>query len=900
MLARLWWKEFRAFYPVWLVLLLAAGLLQVLFVTVYRKDMASPQTLIATALCWAGLYAFASGAAAFAGERESKTLGFLDALPVSRWKLWVGKVSFTLLSTFGLAVVLTGLAAFGIEGRGPTQEYGIRDYWRYVPAVATLLFEAAAWSLLWSSLSKNPLMAGVFGVLSVYGSAALAGLLPQLDERLAGGGDIFGPGSEPARIVVASAALALSCFAMVRKPGAAWSTRERRLPVDSAPVPIHSSSRWRSLAWLAIREGWANWLLLALVGLIGLALTSARDEGPLAAVVATLAGLVAGVGVFGTEDASGPRRFLVHHGLSGGAVWWRKLLPSIVVPAGAFALMSGIGSGSTLPMSLRPTSGPLGRDWVWLLGLVLADSFAVGLLAGMAIRRRITAGLVGVIVLVGLLPLQVTLAVAEVVPPWSVLLAPAILVGVSRGWAGDWLMEREGARPWLRLGAWLVVPSILLFGAFVAYRAFGVADVGPQYVAATLQAPAPPADQDAAILYRQAAQAIAGGSELYGGANQNYSHPIDAVIENGWDNMSARVVAYWAKNREAIDLARRASTLPRGRFEDVARLSYRDESTYRTGRDLRRVQQLLALDVREKLSRGDLPGVWVDILAEFRMANQLANDSPTIAQMNFATFVHHEAVGLAFAWLGATGQSDASIRRALDDLKVLHPLPDLRATIQVESSLIERALGLPGDDLAVILCGGPDVRKISALDLFFYSQVVAAPWERQRARRVCRLRVSEEMPEAALEPYQRPKGAGPAHPGQVEYFLGSKLLAGQLLPYFQSTIDRLDREQVGRRALLQAVAVEIWERSHEGKPPEKLADLVPSLLDRLPLDPFSGREFGYLISDGRSVRPPLAYEGNSSLYQATRPGQPLIYSVAMDSKVIRQQPSGDYVYYAVP
>ena len=87
MLARLWWKEFRVFYPVWLALLLAAGLLQVLFVTIYREAI-PPGTLIVAALSWAGLYAFASGAAAFAGERESKTLGFLDALPVSRWTLW--------------------------------------------------------------------------------------------------------------------------------------------------------------------------------------------------------------------------------------------------------------------------------------------------------------------------------------------------------------------------------------------------------------------------------------------------------------------------------------------------------------------------------------------------------------------------------------------------------------------------------------------------------------------------------------------------------------------------------------------------------------------------------------------------------------------------------------------
>ena len=43
-------------------------------------------------------------------------------------------------------------------------------------------------------------------------------------------------------------------------------------------------------------------------------------------LLAVLAGLVAGVSVFGTENASGSRRFLVHHGVRPGSVWWRKLL----------------------------------------------------------------------------------------------------------------------------------------------------------------------------------------------------------------------------------------------------------------------------------------------------------------------------------------------------------------------------------------------------------------------------------------------------------------------------------------------------------------------------------------------------------------------------------------------
>lgn len=101
MLARLWWKEFRMFRPLWPILVLAAGLIQWLLLSTGSPDARSGALTVAS-VSWAVLYAFAAGAAAFAGERESKTLGFLDALPVPRGTLWLGKVSFAFVSTFGL------------------------------------------------------------------------------------------------------------------------------------------------------------------------------------------------------------------------------------------------------------------------------------------------------------------------------------------------------------------------------------------------------------------------------------------------------------------------------------------------------------------------------------------------------------------------------------------------------------------------------------------------------------------------------------------------------------------------------------------------------------------------------------------------------------------------------
>ena len=47
-------------------------------------------------------------------------------------------------------------------------------------------------------------------------------------------------------------------------------------------------------------------------------------------------------------------------------------------------------------------------------------------------------------------------------------------------------------------------------------------------------------------------------------------------------------------------------------------------------RGMKTLDHLLALDARERLSRGDLAGAWDDILAQFRMSLQLGTSSPTL------------------------------------------------------------------------------------------------------------------------------------------------------------------------------------------------------------------------------------------------------------------------------
>lgn len=82
---------------------------------------------------------------------------------------------------------------------------------------------------------------------------------------------------------------------------------------------------------------------------------------------------------------------------------------------------------------------------------------------------------------------------------------------------------------------------------------------------------------------------------------------------------------------------------------------------------------------------------------------------------------------------------------------------------------------------------------------------------------------------------------------EVEQLSQRHLMLKILLPAFGSAInsdDRIKMEIAGVRTIL---AIEMWRRGHSGEPPAKLDDLVPQKLAGLPVDPFTGKPFGYKV-----------------------------------------------------
>ena len=150
------------------------------------------------------------------------------------------------------------------------------------------------------------------------------------------------------------------------------------------------------------------------------------------------------------------------------------------------------------------------------------------------------------------------------------------------------------------------------------------------------------------------------------------------------------------------------------------------------------------------------------------------------------------------------------------------------------------------------------------------------------------------------DPYQRLVSAAtefstPA----LDYDRQSTPLANLLIANMAPSIESSDRNEVGRRALVQLLALRAWQVRPGGQLPDRLDLLVPEELPGLPNDPYSGRPFGYVRSAGESLlslryslsawlSPAAGRVGRSNLFRQAElswkptPEHWLLYSVGPD------------------
>jgi hypothetical protein len=120
--------------------------------------------------------------------------------------------------------------------------------------------------------------------------------------------------------------------------------------------------------------------------------------------------------------------------------------------------------------------------------------------------------------------------------------------------------------------------------------------------------------------------------------------------------------------------------------------------------------------------------------------------------------------------------------------------------------------------------------------------------------------IEAEKLKAASDPWNRPSPS-------TTYTPGSLLLIDLLVPSFGRLVGSADQLEAQRRGIITLVALERF-RAHRGHVPASLSELIPEFLDKLPLDPWSGKPFIY--------KPLAAPDEHGRTY--------LLYSVGADGK----------------
>ncbi len=934
MLARIWWKEARTLWPIFAAVAVIASATAGLFWRygdmAFLRDGALLPILTAISL----LYAFAASSSAFAGERETKTLGFLDTLPVDRRTLWTGKTSFAYATSAALGLACLLLAAaltllarshYGtppaeLDPFSPLRGGSLDNPWLWPARSAVILVEAVAWGLFWSAVTENVLIVAVLAI----GSVALGELALQPFYGINHVVRADSPSAWLWRLASAALALVLSRVVLTRAPRPSPAPRVRRVRdetnASSAPRMAHSprATAFLRLIWETARQARSPslWLLgagvFAVVALFWNGFTPggrdlAADLAMMASILGPWLSMTAGACVFGLPNRRHDQRFLAHHGVHPANAWLAK-----VATWGIPLLAIGLGLDWAVRQFVTLPGGAESQVYGSMLWLGWGGGFALGVLCGMIVPRLLTALMVGVLgMLLVVYPLMFMSTTGLMATLSALALTPFVLMVLSLAWSPDWLLERRGLRPWVKLAGVVVLLFAPIFGLYVCERAEGLPDV--QWLARPTSQSEPhvSAVPEAIAAYRPAEAAMA--KILTRGSLQDMSEAIDS----GWEESQLAYPVYLEENRKALEFAREAAARPPlATASPASLLEDADPSVVDLGQEL---GGLLGLDARDRLSRGELDGSWADLRAILRMETQLGRGRGLIGYLTTLR-MRDLAEKVAFDWAADPRQTPKTLRDALADLAALPTRPSLGEAVHVEAWLVDKAFSGPTDELRELAFvpfyqepnGGPRVRMrnsqtstgtgtLEQLD----QDWLMAPWERQRARRALSMAYALAVSDASRPAWAPPDdvhsltiqqdtvGPGRIIPlwyltrANVAHALATTPLARRFFYSIEPYRFASDMSLVREGALRLTLAIELYRREHGGRHPATLSELVPEILPTMPVDPYSGREFGYVQSHGQTAARPGRGEGRQLSpgdEQSTRPGQWLLYSVGPDLK----------------
>jgi hypothetical protein len=917
MIATVTWKEYREQRTVWFFMGLMATILIVLVTQVYpflSNSVQSGDTKLHLLIAAAGCvltYGVVCGAMLLAGERESSTLAFLDALVGQRLPVWCAKLIPGALFCLSQGLFIGILAAIACpadvdHAASPGHSLVDLDARVFPFALPVLALDAFVWGMLASALCQN--------VLAAAGLAAMSWLLGWLlllpcwtfssPLPVVGG-----------RVILDIVMLFLSATAFCQS-----QTVERPAPVATAPrrvKPSRSPSSWHVLIWLPLCQGWIMLLIMGVLALfLGLVLPTA---GPLYWFgLTTIVAVLCGASAFGGEQSDLACRFLGNQRFPLGQVWAAKTgfwLTAAFTVAVLF-LASGLFSQFVIrpadvpPLHILLETNPLlnGGKLPIFLPLGILYGFCIGQFYSLLWRKSVVAVVMALLVSPSFALLWLPSLTFGGLKAWVVFVPPLVLLAATRlvmwSWGSTGLALRKPALTLAGCGVF----SLFWFGGSFGYRVWEVPFTETSYDPAAFQASIPTAKTEttqAPARMRTAGEEFAKrlgqergqmppqlnrGPQTGRDTTQTVAGRVERLLKMGWPEQDQRLDNWmellFDKTPESqwswVELYGQAAAMELGSIENPLGDSslHRDLTVARRAMEAGSFLEARAVQLQRNGSDKealDLVNLMLDLSRHLR--SYALTDS-----YSYGRQLERKALSALDRWL-ATRRSPELLRRAVGML-VLHEqtVPPVSRSVLAEDTRMRSALesgSLFGDERS----RANDPTTEGELVTAFWM----APWERARYNRVLNalteagLQVANQGPgEAALlldsmdgDGNDRPvrwllnRGVSLLEPKSTRPDLHKwqQLLADNALGALFHVETLENRVQDGfnlsalRAAQLKA-ALLLYEETQGDALPENLDALVKcQCIAAIPADPFDGRPFRYRRTDGKDVVWGKAAEG---------------------------------------
>ena len=853
------WKEYRAQRAFWISMAVLTVVVELLLLENYRRFYptalaARAQLLFTAGMALSALYALASGAALFAAERETEAYDFLRGLPAPPLVMFAGKVFFALASSVILYVMAWSLALV-LAGQLPEP-----GYHRIIWAVFGLGgLELLAWGLLFSLLLKRTLVAVGCAVATAPAAFWVSSVVSMevFEASWSRSEDPFFTASVRLLIValLAAAEVGLAARWLRERRSSSSRRRDERLSDDQIEAIFdqvlparpqgkrtydrspHARTMLGQLVWQEFRQSavMSAVLVAMLLPIVFLNVeTHTIDESTLRASwflslvvlifpAAVLTAPLLGSLVFLADQTGYRFRFLAEHGMPPRLVWLSRQIRGLAVLLAGMLLVPLL----CLPLLIRvaeyeKTMNVLEGIGCW--GGFAVVAYVCGQLCSMAFRSGLLAAFFGVILTAMICAWAAFMYLLCLSWLWSVV--PLLLAFLAITWlhTPNWLVERKSWPARFRLALVAAVPLVAILVAVPLVRLYGIPLVGPGFDVAELTRPISAEEKETLRLFRRASQHLAESKQ-----DQQVGGPA-AVAPPAADELARRKL-----DEQAVTLAMEASLRPPPGLcdsnSDVPQLPPLDDD----------LAWLVLHSGQRMQSEGKLDAALDRYLAALRIASAVRRQGYNAASL--AIVEVHVCQALA-VWAAQKGQTPQRVQAALQTLQQQWPAPESFSAAIKER--YRRSLQY--------LQSEPSSHD-SDISIFLW-----LPWERARALRLLNQLTAQELAKCRdfVEALARGRSVPPptenATAPDGDRDVTYRLIGGSVGPNIQVRVDGrvVNLGYLGdylvietyHRATRLILALEAWRLEHSSLP-DSLDDLRGTYLDELPVDPYTGAEFGY-------------------------------------------------------